>query len=139
MKHLLDTAPWINAVTLPHAIPDRIRRVFDSDEPKALCSISLLESAILHRLGRFEFDGLLSDFFTAALSSNLRLLELTPAIAARSNELGEKFHGDPFDRAITATAAELNLILVTCDPAIRDAYQCRVEYYPFRPARSKRG
>ena len=65
------------------------------------------------------------------------VLELTPAIAVKTNDLSENFHGDPFDRTIVATAAALHLKLITTDPAIRDAQLCAVEYYPFKPARSK--
>jgi PIN domain nuclease of toxin-antitoxin system len=64
-------------------------------------------------------------------------VELTPAIAAKTNELSDGFHGDPFDRTIVATAATLNLTLITADSAIRDAAMCAVEYYPFTPSRAK--
>ncbi|HWF19663.1 MAG TPA: type II toxin-antitoxin system VapC family toxin [Verrucomicrobiae bacterium] len=104
--------------------------------PNGLCSISLLESAILHRLGRLELTGSLDEFFAAALSADVQVLELTPAIASKTSALPEQFHGDPFDRTIVATAAVLKLTLITADPAIRDAKLCPVEYYPFRPSRS---
>jgi PIN domain nuclease of toxin-antitoxin system len=68
----------------------------------------------------------------------VQLLELTPEIAAKTNQFPEDFAGDPFDRAIVATAAMLNLTLITADPAIRDAKACSVEYYPFRPSRARR-
>ena len=135
MKYLLDTAPWINGVTLPEVIPSRIRRLLGSAERKGLCRVSLLEAAILHRLGRLKFEGALLHFFAAGLSQDVELLDLTPAIAAGTNELPEDFPGDPFDRTIIATAAVLGLTLITTDPAIRDAGACAVEYYPFRPAR----
>ena len=135
MKYLLDTAPWINGVTLPEAIPPRIRRLVDTTERKGLCRISLLEAAILHRLGRLKFEETLPHFFAAGLSEDVELLDLTPAIAARTNELPEDFPGDPFDRTIIATAAILDLTLITTDPAIRDAGACAVEYYPFKPSR----
>jgi PIN domain nuclease of toxin-antitoxin system len=138
VTYLLDTAPWINGVTLPEALPPRIRRLVGRTEKKGLCSISLLETAILHRLGRLKFEGALDHFFAAGLSEDVHLLELTPAIAARTNELPEDFSGDPFDRTIIATAAVLNLTLITTDPAIRDARVCAVEYYPFKPRRPKR-
>lgn len=138
MKYLLDTAPWINGVTLPEAIPPRIRRLVDTTERKGLCRVSLLEAAILHRLGRLTLDGTLPDFFAAGLSQDVELLELTPTIAARTNELPEDFPGDPFDRTIIATAAVLDLTLITTDPAIRDAGACAVEYYPFKPGRQSK-
>lgn len=137
MRYLLDTAPWINGVTLPEALPPRIRRLVESTEKKGLCSVSLLETAILHRLGRLKFEGALEHFFAAGLSEDLQLLELTPAIAARTNELPKDFSGDPFDRTIVATAAFLNLTLITTDTAIRDARACTVEYYPFKRGRPK--
>lgn len=137
MKYLLDTAPWINAVTLPDVLPARIRRLLESEETKGLCSISLLEAAILHRLGRLELSGTLPQFFEAGLAADLQLLELSPAIATKTNELSKNFHGDPFDRTIVATAATLDLTLITSDPAIRDAKICAVEYYPFKPGRSR--
>jgi PIN domain nuclease of toxin-antitoxin system len=135
VKYLLDTAPWINGVTLPEAIPPRIRRLVDTTEKKGLCRLSLLEAAILHRLGRLTLDGTLQQFLVAGLSEDVELLELTPTIAARTNELPGDFPGDPFDRTIIATAAVLDLTVITTDPAIRDAGACAVEYYPFKPSR----
>jgi len=65
-------------------------------------------------------------------------LEVTPDIAAATNELPPGFPGDPFDGTVAATARVLNLKLVTPDPVIRDARFCQVEYYPFQPSRSMR-
>jgi PIN domain nuclease of toxin-antitoxin system len=137
LKYLLDTAPWINGVIVPHILPERIRQLMETEETKGLCSVSLLETAILHRLGRLELQGTLPQFFEAGLSADLQLLELNPAIAAKTNELSRNFHGDPFDRTIVATAATLNLTLITTDSVIREAKQCAVEFYPFKPSRVK--
>jgi PIN domain nuclease of toxin-antitoxin system len=137
LRYLLDTAAWINGVTLPQVLPERIRRLLNTAEPKGLCSITLLETAILFRLGRLSIEGTLSEFFAAGLAGDLQILELTPSIAARTNEFPPGFPGDPFDRTIAATAAELGLTLITADPAIRDAKICAVEFYPFRPSRAK--
>jgi PIN domain nuclease of toxin-antitoxin system len=137
VKYLLDTAVWINGVTMPQVLPLRIRRLLENTDRKGLCSITLLETAILHRLGRFSFDGDLDHFFTVGLSADVQVLELNPAIASHTNKLSKEFQGDPFDRTIVATAAVLNLTLITSDPAIRDAEECSVEYYPFKPSRSK--
>jgi len=138
LKHLLDTAPWLNGLTMPQALPRRIQHLLGSADTKYLCSISLLETAILHRLGRIKFSGTLAQFFSAAAAADLEIVELTPAIAAKSNELPERFPGDPFDRTIVATAATLGLTLVTADAAMRDAGMCEVEFYPFKPSRLSR-
>jgi PIN domain nuclease of toxin-antitoxin system len=135
LKYLLDTAPWLNGLLKPEVLPERIRNLLGTGEPNGLCSISLLETAILHRLGRLELTGSLEEFFTASVSADVQVIELTPAIAAKTSVLPPEFHGDPFDRTIVATAAVMNLILITADPAIRDAKACAVEYYPFRPSR----
>jgi len=137
VKYLLDTAPWINGVTLPQVLPERIRLLLTPGETKGLCSISLLETAILQRLGRLDFRGTLAQLFSAGLSADVQLLEITPEIAAKTNELPEYFQGDPFDRTIVATAAVSNLTLITADPSIRDTNACSVEYYPFKPSRVK--
>jgi PIN domain nuclease of toxin-antitoxin system len=138
VKYLLDTAPWINAVTLPESIPIRIRRLVATDEKKGLCRVSLLETAILHRLRRLTFEGTLTELFAAGLSADVELLDLTPIIATRTNDLPATFPGDPFDRTIIATAAVLDLTLITTDSNIRDARSCAVEYYPFKPHRPKK-
>ena len=138
LTYLLDTAVWINGVTMPDVLPPRIRRLLKTEELKGLCSVSLLETAILYRLSRLELESTLTDFFTPGLSTDLRLLELTPVIAAATNDLPKNFPGDPFDRTIVATAAVLNLTLITADSVIRDAHACSVEYYPFKKSRSRR-
>ena len=138
MIYLLDTAVWINGVTMPEVIPPRIRALLSGSAKKGLCSVSLLETAILFRLGRLEFEGTLSDFFTAGLTADVQTIDLQARIAAKTNALPEGFQGDPFDRAIVATAAVLNLTLITADAAIRDAAACAVEYYTFRPTRTPR-
>ena len=138
MKYLLDTAPWINGVTLPETIPPRIRRLVATADKKGLCQVSLLEAAILYRLGRLTFEGRLPELFSAGLSDDVELLSLTPAIAAKTNDLPGDFTGDPFDRTLIATAAVLDLTLITTDAAIRDAGACAVEYYPFKPTPARR-
>jgi PIN domain nuclease of toxin-antitoxin system len=138
MRFLLDTAVWVNSVTMPEVLPSRIRKLIGSaHEPKGVCAVSLLECAILHRRGRLQLRGTLADFFTAAVANDIELLEMSPAIAVATNKLPAGFPGDPFDRTIAATAYVLKLTLITADPVIRDADFCDVGYYPFRPARAK--
>ncbi len=139
MRYVLDTATWVNSVTMPKVLPARIRKLIGTaTEPKGLCAISMLECAVLHRRGRLKLAGSLDDFFTVALADDIEVLELTPAIAAATNKLPADFPGDPFDRTIAATAHVMNLTLITPDPLIRDANFCEIEFYPFRPVRSRK-
>src|SRR5437870_3850859 len=94
LRYLLDTAPWINGVVMPEVLPRRIRSLLGTDEMKALCNVSLLEAAILHRIGRLKLKGTLKNFFAVGLSVDLRLLELSPAIVAATNDLPQDFPGD---------------------------------------------
>ena len=136
MRHILDTATWSNMVLVPMVLPQRIRALLDRDEIKGVCSVSLLELAIHQRHGRLlPSPATLRDFLERALMSDIELLELTPDIAVAGNELPAGFRGDPFDRAIAATARVLNLTLITPDALIRDSNFCRTEFYPFRPSR----
>jgi len=76
---------------MPQVLPERIRRLLAAEGTKGLCSISLLETAILYRLGRLVFQGTVAELLAVGLSSDLALLELTPEIAARTNELPGDF------------------------------------------------
>jgi PIN domain nuclease of toxin-antitoxin system len=70
-------------------------------------------------LGRLELDATWPEFFEAALAADVRVIELSPEITAKTNDLSSDFQGDPFDRTIAATAAVLSLTLITTDPAMR--------------------
>lgn len=137
MRYLIDTAPWANSVLIPEGIPLRVRQLLEDPETKGLCSVSLLECAIHHRLGRLQLSGDLAEFFEAGLAADIELIDLTPEIASVTNELPENFPGDPFDRVIVATAKVMEATLITCDRTIRDVRFCQVEFYPFKPSRSK--
>ena len=136
MRFLLDTATFSNNALMPEVLPRRIRDLLDNDEIKGLCGVSLIELAIHHRLGRLRLAGSMVEFFDSALGSDIELLDITPQIAAVTNDFPARFPGDPFDRTIAATARVLNLTLITPDSAIRDSEICRVEFYPFRPSRT---
>lgn len=82
-------------------------------------------------------SGDLAEFFEAGLAADIELIDLTPEIASVTNELPENFPGDPFDRVIVATAKVMEATLITCDRTIRDVRFCQVEFYPFKPSRSK--
>lgn len=136
MRFLLDTATASANTLTPQIFPPRVARWLDTDEIKGFCGVSLLELAIHFRKGRLAVHGTLPDFFDRLLARDIELLDVTPAIAAATNDLPANFPGDPFDRVIAATARVMNLTLITPDPAMRDAKFCAVEFYPFRPSRA---
>lgn len=70
-------------------------------------------------------------WITGALSyPGVTLLDLTPQIAVAAYELPGKFHKDPADRIIVATARERDVELVTVDKRIID--YSHVETIDFR-------
>lgn len=136
MKYLLDTAVWCHLTMDPHLVPARIRDAVEAEAEVGLASVSILEAAILHRIGKLAIKGTLAEFFAAGMARQIRVLELSPAIAVLTNQLPPEFNGDPFDRVVAATAKEFRLVAVTTDPQIRD-FGCleAVEFYPFKPKR----
>jgi PIN domain nuclease of toxin-antitoxin system len=77
--------------------------------------VSCFALALAHRRGRLELPLPIREWFSLALAgSEVELLPLTPAIAARAVELPE-IHRDPFDRIIIATALELDTRLASVD------------------------
>ncbi len=82
-------------------------------------AISCWEIAKLVEYGRLELPCPLEEWFEQALSyPGMHLLPLTPEIAIESTRLPGKFHRDPVDQIIVATARVSNCPLVTSDQRI---------------------
>lgn len=81
-----------------------------------IAAISMYEVAAAVKRGRIEFSMSTQAWFDLTLvDPGLRLLALTPAIAAQTTELPDEFHGDPGDRMLAATARVYDLVLCTHD------------------------
>ena len=92
------------------------------DERPYLSDISLWEVATLVERGRLSLDIALGDWLEAAAHPrSVRLVPITPAIAAGVAELPESFHRDPADRIIVATARVMGIPLLTRDTRITRA------------------
>jgi PIN domain nuclease of toxin-antitoxin system len=87
----------------------------------SVSSITLWELALLAERGRIErkipLDAWLAELVSQPL---IEVLPITPEIAATGAQLGSKFHNDPGDRIIVATARCHRLKLLTSDERIRD-------------------
>jgi PIN domain nuclease of toxin-antitoxin system len=81
--------------------------------------ISAWEIAKLVEYDRLTLPCQLQKWFSDALSyPGVRLIELTPEIAIESTKLPSKFHRDPADQIIVATARLQDSALVTSDSKI---------------------
>ncbi|OQY34737.1 MAG: twitching motility protein PilT [Anaerolineaceae bacterium 4572_5.2] len=84
-------------------------------------AISLWEIAKLVEYKRLELPCSIDEWFEQAISyPGIRVLELTPEIAVESTRLPGKFHRDPADQIIVATARINDCPLVTSDTKILD-------------------
>jgi PIN domain nuclease of toxin-antitoxin system len=82
--------------------------------------ISCWEVAKLVEYRRLKLPCPISKWLKQALSyPGIRILELTPEIAVESTQLPGKFHRDPVDQIIVATARIHKCPLVTSDKRIR--------------------
>jgi len=119
---VLDTHAWVGwmlgSSDLSRAEREALDRLPPEERPY-LSAISLWEVAMLVDLKRLSLDLPLGDWLTsAAHPRTVRLVPLTPAIAAGTSALPESFHRDPADRLIVATCRELEAPLVTHDRLI---------------------
>ncbi len=98
-----------------HAALDRL----PADRRPYLSAISLWEVAMLVELKRLSLDVPLADWLAAAAHPRtVRLIPISPAIAAGTALLPLSFHRDPADRLIVATCRELDAPLATRDRLI---------------------
>ena len=117
---VLDTHAWIWLVSDPDKLGNAGRKAIGRDRSRGIAAISCWEVAMLAARGRIELDRDPVTWMDDALEAeDIELLPLTPAVAVASAQLG-KFHGDPADRLIVATALTHGAVLITRDERIRD-------------------
>jgi PIN domain nuclease of toxin-antitoxin system len=116
MTYLWDTHALIWAMENDPQLPAVARKAANQHGQNAICGISLWEVACLVDKKRIKFSIPLSDWMDEVVQ-RMPVLNITGKVAARCYALG-KFHGDPADRLITATALVHGLIIVTRDEKI---------------------
>ena len=122
---LLDTHIWIWWVDGSKKLTKGHVSYLESceDDGLGVCVTSCWEVAMLFSKGRLTLKPdvmpSVSSWIAGALAyPGIELLDLTPAIAVASCELPGRFHKDPADRIIVATAREYDTDLVTTDKKI---------------------
>ena len=120
MTHLLDTHAWIQRA-LGEPLPPLVEKTLtEHADSLALADVSLWEAAKLVELGKLELSVPLAEFFRLALTPELTVLPVSPAIAERVTTLeASGFHKEPADQLIVATALVHKLRLVSDDSRIR--------------------
>lgn len=112
---LLDTHVWLWWMAQDKRLKPQLRCAIEDAERVGVSAISLFEVAWLVQNKRIDLGCEVSWWFEQALGgSNIELLPITPAIAARAVSL-ETHHSDPQDRLIIATALIHNAQLLSAD------------------------
>jgi PIN domain nuclease of toxin-antitoxin system len=124
VRILLDTHVLIHWVASPKRLTREQKRLLervDAARPALVSEISLLEIATLVRLGRISLAGPLRDWFEMALAPPLvERVGITAPIAAEVAALPDRFHRDPADQVIVATARILGAKVLTNDDRIHE-------------------
>jgi PIN domain nuclease of toxin-antitoxin system len=122
MPPLLDTHAWIWWVDQDPRLGAKTIAALDGlarAERPVVADISLWEVAMLVERGRLELDLPLREWLDAAAHPrSVRVVPVTPDIAAEVAGLPEGFHRDPADRLIVATSRVLKLPVLTHDKRI---------------------
>ena len=125
MKALLDTHIllwWLGENSRLSPEQRRVLEKADEENPLLVSDITLWEIATLASLGRIKLHLPLREWLEQAAAPPLvRLLPITPAVAAEVAALPDSFHRDPADRILVATARVLGSTLITRDRQIIEA------------------
>lgn len=125
---LLDTHIWIGLINGERKIgtPKFLSLLAQAvSNAKVFVSIiSVWEIGMLESKGRISLPYSCLEWVRKALQApGISLAELTPEIAVESSRLPGKFHGDPADRILVATARSMGATLVTLDKPLLDYCQ----------------
>lgn len=123
MKYLLDTHVVIWWLTddrkLSRGYAKLLERSERSGSAVGLSAMSLWEIAKLVERGRLELTQSVDECLEQLETSEfVSILPLTGRVALESTRLGARFHADPIDQIIVATARCHGLALLTVDERI---------------------
>jgi PIN domain nuclease of toxin-antitoxin system len=124
---LLDTHAWIWWAASSPNLSKKAAKAIQGAKATYVSSISCWEVAMLVAKNRLVLDRDVEIWMDQALKlPNLEMVPLTARIAVRSTRLGAKFHGDPVDCILIATALDYACPIITKDERIRQYSQVRV-------------
>jgi len=130
LKALLDTHVWVWWLTAGSELSSRERATLDAAASAGvlyLSAISLWEVQMLHDKGRLELPLAFPAWLRrAAAPPVVTVLPLDIPVIAALDNLPARFHGDPADRLIVATARAHQLPLATHDVGIRRSRTARL-------------
>lgn len=120
MSYLLDTHVWIWTQEQPETIGAKTRALLETtSDDLCVSAVSSLEVARLVSGRLLELQGNLDRWVRTAIDSiEARSLDVDHRVAIEAYKLPGRFHKDPADRMLVATARIHGLTLVTADERI---------------------
>ena len=120
MSFLLDTHVWIWTQEQPELLGETTRGLLEKT-PDEICvsAVSSLEIARLVAGGLLEMEGSIQRWVRMAIDTlDARSLDVDHNVAVEAYALPGRFHKDPADRLLVATARLHKLTLITADEQI---------------------
>ena len=120
MKYLLDTHVWIWSQEDPKRLGENARRLLlDSKQEHFVSAISTLEISRLIDRGLLRLKHRFAEWKELSLAQlQVGTTDVTHEIAWEAYNLPGKFHSDPADRVLVATARLNGFTLLTADDLI---------------------
>jgi PIN domain nuclease of toxin-antitoxin system len=121
MKYLLDTNVWIWMVESHQSLPHKIiSTLLEPDNyPLYISAISAWEVAKKVEIGKLMLSIPIRDWLLQATRKPfVEIIPLSVDIALESTMLPGKYHKDPADQIIVASARQCNMTLLTTDQLI---------------------
>ena len=120
---LFDTHAWWWVINEPERLSQNVNKLISETptDQRAIASISIWEFPMMVTRGRIRLRVSPEEWMEHAINrTGIAVLHLSPKIALESCNLPGKFHKDPADRIIVATARIHKLKLITKDQNIID-------------------
>lgn len=113
---ILDTHIWFWWVEQNRQLPQGIaRRIEEGRERLAISAVSIYELTLQRERGRIQIDLLLDEWlYAATVEADISVLSVDTDIA-RTAALLPRWHGDPLDRLLIATAIGHDALLASVD------------------------
>lgn len=117
MNYMLDSCTFIWYIETSDRLPEDVRELIDTAEHMSVSVATFWEIAIKQSIDKIELDMTMSELEAKCIENKITILPLELAYFERIKKM-PLIHKDPFDRIITATAIEENLMILTCDSQI---------------------
>lgn len=111
---------WVSgSILLPDTAREEIESTIENGGEVVVSAISVWEIGMLIKTGRLVFSIDPEDWLAEVSQiDGVRLMPVDAEISIKSTMLPGKFHNDPADRVIVATALKLEAPLITMDERI---------------------